>query len=72
MTGSFAFVSCENSGAVLDMVMETCGFTSKLMMAKYFSMDSSSLSGRYKRNVFSADMVVRCMHETGANLKLLA
>ncbi|MEX6369609.1 helix-turn-helix domain-containing protein [Providencia huaxiensis] len=28
-------------------------------------------SGRYKRNIFPADMVVMCMHETGANLEWL-
>lgn len=72
MTGSFDFISCENSGLVLNRIMKAYGFTSKLMMAKHFSMASSSLSGRYKRNVFPADMVARCMHETGANLEWLA
>ncbi|HIE0660959.1 TPA: phage repressor protein CI [Providencia rettgeri] len=71
MIGSFDFVSCENSGSVLNRIMKAYGFTSKLMMAKHFSMASSSLSGRYKRNVFPADMVVRCMYETGANLEWL-
>lgn len=66
------FVSCENSGAVLDRIMEAYGFSSKMMMAEHFNMGASSLSGRYKRNIFPADMVIRCMHETGANLEWLA
>ncbi|MEI9788405.1 phage repressor protein CI [Moellerella wisconsensis] len=71
MSDSFDFVSCENSGAVLDRIMEAYGFSSKMMLAEHFNMGASAISGRYKRNIFPADMVVRCMHETGANLEWL-
>ncbi|MCK9791368.1 phage repressor protein CI [Providencia sp. CIM-Carb-044] len=71
MNDSFDFVSCENSGVVLDRIMEAYGFTSKMTLAEHFNMGASAISGRYKRNIFPADMVVRCMHETGANLEWL-
>lgn len=71
MNNSFDFVSCENSGAVLDRIMEAYGFSSKIMLAEHFNIGASSLSGRYKRNIFPADMVVRCLHETGVNLEWL-
>ncbi|MXE65993.1 phage repressor protein, partial [Escherichia coli] len=35
-------------------------------------MASSSLANRYKRDFFPADIVVRCMAETGATLEWLA
>ncbi|WP_445496419.1 phage repressor protein CI [Photorhabdus sp. SF281] len=60
------------STPVLDRIIEAYGFTSKLMLAHHFDMASSSLAGRYKRNIFPADMVVRCMAETGATLEWLA
>ncbi|WP_118985542.1 MULTISPECIES: phage repressor protein CI [unclassified Photorhabdus] len=60
------------STPVLDRIIEAYGFTSKLMLAHHFDMASSSLAGRYKRNIFPSDMVVRCMAETGATLEWLA
>ena len=72
MNHSFDFISCENSGEVLDRIIEAYGFSSKIMLAQHFNMVASSLSGRYKRNIFPADMVVRCMYETGASLQWLA
>ncbi len=71
MSDSFDFVSCENSATVLDRIMEAYGFSSKIMMAEHFNMGPSAISGRYKRNIFPADMVVKCMYETGANLEWL-
>ncbi|WP_340617187.1 phage repressor protein CI [Xenorhabdus entomophaga] len=61
-----------DSTPVLDRIIEAYGFTSKIMLAQHFDMASSSLAGRYKRNIFPADMVVRCMAETGATLEWLA
>ncbi|PHM73806.1 phage repressor protein CI [Xenorhabdus kozodoii] len=61
-----------DSAPVLDRIIEAYGFTSKITLAQHFDMASSSLAGRYKRNIFPADMVVRCMAETGATLEWLA
>lgn len=71
MSEKFDFISCPDSAGVLDRIMEAYGFSSKLMMAEHFNMGPSGISGRYKRAVFPADMVVRCIHETGANLEWL-
>lgn len=68
----FPFEQIEHSSAVLDRVVEAYGFTSKLQLADHFDMASSSLSARFKRGVFPADMVVRCVAETGASLEWLA
>ncbi|WP_109373021.1 MULTISPECIES: phage repressor protein CI [Proteus] len=71
MNSSFDFVSCENTAEILDRMIEAYGFTNKIMLATHFNMGASSLSGRYKRNIFPADMVVRCMYETGVDLEWL-
>ncbi|ENL4097012.1 helix-turn-helix domain-containing protein [Providencia rettgeri] len=71
MSESFDFISCPDNANVLDRIMEAYGFSSKLMMAEHFNMGASGISGRYKRAVFPADMVVRCSIETGANLEWL-
>lgn len=60
------------SGPVLDRMIEAYGFSSKLMLAQHFDMASSSLSGRYKRDIFPADLVVQCMAETGVSLEWLS
>lgn len=60
------------SGPVLDRVITAYGFTSKMMLAEHLGMAASSLSGRYKRGGFPADIVVRCIAETGASLEWLA
>lgn len=71
MSETFDFISCPDNASVLDRIMEAYGFSSKLQMADHFNMGSSGMSGRYKRAVFPADMVVRCAMETGANLEWL-
>ncbi|UEM40054.1 phage repressor protein CI [Pectobacterium aquaticum] len=68
----FPFEQIEHSNDVLDRVVEAYGFTSKLQLADHFDMASSSLSARFKRGVFPADMVVRCVAETGASLEWLS
>ncbi len=68
----FSYGQISHSSDVLDRIIEAYGFTSKLMLADHFDMASSSLAGRYKRGGFPADMVVRCVAETGASLEWLA
>lgn len=68
----FPFEQIEHSSAVLDRVVEAYGFSSKLQLASHFDMASSSLSARFKRGVFPADMVVKCVAETGVSLEWLA
>lgn len=70
--GKFSYGQISHSNEVLDRVINAYGFTSKLMLADHFGMASSSLAGRYKRGGFPADMVVRCVAETGASLEWLA
>lgn len=57
----FPFEQIGHSSEVLDRVIEAYGFTSKLQLADHFAMASSSLSASFKRGVFPADMVVRCV-----------
>ncbi|WP_410735579.1 phage repressor protein CI [Citrobacter koseri] len=57
---------------ILNRVIEAYGFTQKLQLAEHLGMAASSLSSRYKRGVFPADIVVKCIAETGANLEWLA
>lgn len=68
----FPFEQIGHSSEVLDRVVEAYGFTSKLQLAEHFDMASSSLSARFKRGIFPADMVVRCVAETGASLEWLS
>ncbi len=70
--GKSPFEQIGHSSDVLDRVVDAYGFMSKLPLAKHFDMASSSLSARFKRGVFPADMVVRCIAETGASLEWLA
>lgn len=70
--GKFHLEMFGESAPVLDRIIEAYGFSSKLMLAQHFEMASSSLAGRYKRDNFPADLVVRCVAETGANLEWLA
>ena len=57
---------------VLDRVIQAYGFNTKLALAEHLDIASSSLANRYKRDFFPADIVVRCMAETGATLAWLA
>ncbi|ELY3803195.1 phage repressor protein CI [Cronobacter sakazakii] len=61
-----------DSTPILDRVIEAYGFTQKLQLAEHLDMAASSLSSRYKRGVFPADIVVKCIAETGANLEWIA
>ncbi|MBE3286623.1 phage repressor protein CI [Enterobacter cloacae complex sp. P31C] len=68
----FPFTQAGNSAEVLDRIIDAYGFGSKLALADHFKMASSSLSGRYRRDNFPADMVVQCCAETGVSLEWLA
>lgn len=62
----------KSSPDVLDRVIEAYGFNTKLALANHLGMASSSLAARYKRGLFPADIVVRCMAETDVTLEWLA
>lgn len=59
-------------GVVLDRVIEAYGFKTKIALAEHIGIASSSLAMRYRRDFYPADIVVRCMAETGANLEWLS
>ncbi len=69
--GQFKFQPADDNTGVLDRIIEAYGFSSKIMLAEHFDMAASSLSGRYRRPGFPADMVVRCVAETGVSLEWL-
>ncbi|CAI0922887.1 phage repressor protein CI [Serratia quinivorans] len=54
---------------VLDRVLEAYGFKMKVQLADHLGIASSSMAMRYKRDIFPADIVVRCMLETGVTLE---
>ncbi|MBU3893469.1 helix-turn-helix domain-containing protein [Serratia rubidaea] len=54
---------------VLDRVLDAYGFTMKVQLADHLGIAASSLAMRYKRDIFPADIVVRCMLETGVTLE---
>ena len=56
----------------MDRVIQAYGFNTKLALAEHLDIASSSLANRYKRDFFPADIVVKCMAETGATLEWLA
>lgn len=58
-------------GAVLDRVIEAYGFSTKIQLCQLLNIASSSLANRYKNDFFPADIVVRCMAETGVSLEWL-
>ncbi|ANF76662.1 phage repressor protein [Salmonella enterica subsp. enterica serovar Chailey] len=62
----------QGGSEVLDRVIQAYGFNTKLALAEHLDIASSSLANRYKRDFFPADIVVRCMAETGATLEWLA
>ncbi|WP_288657478.1 phage repressor protein CI [Pantoea sp. UBA6567] len=66
---NFSFPS--SSAEALDRVVEAYGFNLKVELAEHLGIASSSLSSRYKREVFPADIVLQCSIETGANIEWL-
>ncbi|MDT7068979.1 phage repressor protein CI [Citrobacter amalonaticus] len=61
-----------DSAPVLDRVIEAYGFTQKMQLAEHLDMAASSLSSRYKRGGLPADIMLKCMAETGVTLEWLA
>ncbi|MFV9064944.1 phage repressor protein CI [Serratia fonticola] len=58
-------------GEVLDRIIEAHGFTSKIDYCNHLNISASSLSMRYKRQLFPSDLAIRCIAETGVNLEWL-
>ncbi|EJP5811825.1 phage repressor protein CI [Cronobacter sakazakii] len=61
-----------DSAPVLDRVLQAYGFTQKLQLAEHLGIASSSMSARYKRGGLPADIMLKCMAETGVTLEWLA
>ncbi|OCG39341.1 hypothetical protein A9G28_09780 [Gilliamella sp. Fer1-1] len=59
-------------GKVIDRIIKSYGFKTKLDLCRHLNISSGTLSMRYKRDFFPSDLVVRCMDETGATLEWLA
>ncbi|MGG5217034.1 phage repressor protein CI [Rahnella variigena] len=72
MKNNRKFKFTDSSTTVLDRVVEAYGFTTKLQLAEHLDMAASSLSARYKRNIFPADIAAQCSLETGVTLEWLA
>lgn len=70
--GRFRIDPETDSAPVLDRIIEAYGFTQKMQLAEHLDMAASSLSGRYKRGGLPADIMVKCMAETGVSLEWLA
>lgn len=65
-------INFENGGGkVIDRIIKSYGFKTKLDLCKHLNISSGTLSMRYKRDFFPSDLVVRCMAETGASLEWL-
>lgn len=56
---------------VIDRIIIAYGFKTKLQLCNHLGLSSANLSMRYKRDFFPADLVVRCMAETGVSLEWL-
>lgn len=68
----FRLIPETDSAPVLDRVLEAYGFTQKLQLAELLGIASSSMSARYKRGGLPADIMIKCMAETGVTLEWLA
>lgn len=66
---NFSFPS--SSPEALDRVVEAYGFKLKSELAEHLGIAASSLSSRYKRDVFPSDIVLQCCIETGASIHWL-
>lgn len=58
--------------AVIERIVEAYGFSTRVALAEHLGISSSSMSMRYKRDFFPADIAIRCMAETGVKLEWLA
>ncbi|EOW6652311.1 phage repressor protein CI [Cronobacter dublinensis] len=60
----------QNKGGklIIDRIMDAYGFTTKLALCKHLGVSQSTLANRYLRDTISADWVIICHVETGANL----
>ena len=60
-----------DSTPILDRIVMAYGFTQKIQLAKHLQMTAGGLSARYNRGGLPADIMVKCMAETGATLEWL-
>lgn len=58
-------------GEVLDRIIDAYGFTSKIDYCNHLDISASSLSMRYKRQLFPSDLAIRCIADTGVSLEWL-
>ncbi len=66
-------INFEHGGAaVLDRVIKAYGFKSKIELCNYLDITASTLSMRYKRDIFPHDIVIRCILDTQVSLLWLA
>ncbi|WP_282807438.1 phage repressor protein CI [Hafnia alvei] len=61
----------KGGGEVLDRIIDAYGFTSKIDYCNHLNISASSLSMRYKRQIFPSDLAIRCIAETGVTLDWL-
>ncbi|MBH1930184.1 phage repressor protein CI [Serratia rubidaea] len=66
---NFAFP--KSTSEALDRVVSAYGFSMKMQLAEHLGIAASSLSARYKRDVFPADIVLQCALETGTSIEWL-
>lgn len=66
-------INFEHGGAaVLDRIIKAYGFKSKIELCNYLDITASTLSMRYKRDIFPHDIVIRCILDTQVSLLWLA
>lgn len=62
----------KNAKSVIERIKNAYGFTKQIDLAKHLEMPQSTFATWIKRNTFPADLVIRCVKETGARLDFVA
>ncbi|MEL5522943.1 phage repressor protein [Serratia marcescens] len=71
MSKHLSFTFPKSTSETLDRVVAAYGFSMKMQLAEHLGIAASSLSARYKRDVFPADIVLQCALETGTSIEWL-
>ncbi|CAI1058618.1 Bacteriophage CI repressor helix-turn-helix domain [Serratia quinivorans] len=71
MSKHLSFDFPKSTSEALDRVVAAYGFSMKMQLAEHLGIAASSLSARYKRDVFPADIVLQCALETGTSIEWL-
>lgn len=71
MSKHLNFTFPKSTSETLDRVVSAYGFSMKMQLAEHLGIAASSLSARYKRDVFPADIVLQCALETGTSIEWL-